>query len=231
LLYLCAELLAVIQEKVGPPPDSVLALFDLDALLDGPLPAAFNTPATAVPSATPSSLPELDLQQPDAHATGSEAVVQSAAVSASYYSIDFAALQEAVQQDPDAALHSQLYHLLAQCQPDVSDQMTESVMMQQEGHDQVLQYLHITRFDLCYHPKRYESWERALSKSLPTDSVFCITTKLVNMSFSSQYLIVRPCTSICTCYDDQTCALSAQSGRSKRVLLVITPDAMPCHEY
>jgi len=168
LLYLCAELLAVIQEKVGPPPDSVLALFDLDALLDGALPAAFNTSANAVPSATPLSLPKSDSQQPDAQATSSEAMQSEA----SHYSVDFAALQEAVQQDPDSALHSQLYHLLAQCQPDVSDQMTESVMMQQEGHDQILQYLHITRYDLCYHPKRYESWERTLSKSLPTDSVF-----------------------------------------------------------
>ncbi len=166
MLYLCAELLAVIQEKVGPPPDSVLALFDLDALLDGALPAAFNTPATAAPTATPLS----DFQQPDAHATGSEAVMQSAAVPASHYSMDFAALQEAVQQDPDMALHSQLYHLLAQCQPDVSDQMTESIMMQQEGHDQILQYLRTTRFDLCYHPKRYESWERTLSESLPLHS-------------------------------------------------------------
>ena len=175
MLYLCAELLAVIQEKVGPPPDSVLALFDLDALLDGALPAAFNTPANAVPSATSTSLPETDSQQPDAQATGGEAM-QSAAVSASHYSVDVAALQEAVQQDSDSALHSELYHLLAQCQPDVSDQMTESVMMQQEGHDQILQYLHITRFDLCYHPKRDESWERTLSKSLPTE--YCITLNL-----------------------------------------------------
>ncbi len=166
MLDLCAELLAVIQEKVGPPPDSVLALFDLDALLGGALPAAFNTPANAVPLATPLSLPESDSQQPDAQGTGREAL-QSAAVSGSLYSVDLAALQEAVQQDPDLALHSQLYHLRAQCQPDVSDQITESVMMQQEGHDQILQYLHITRFDLSYHPKRYESWERTLSESLP----------------------------------------------------------------
>ncbi len=166
MLDLCAELLAVIQEKVGPPPDSVLALFDLDALLDGALPAAFNTPANAVPLAAPFSLPESDSQQPDAQATGREALL-SAAVSGSLYNVDLAALQEAVQQDPDLALHSHLYHLLAQCQPDVSDQITESVMMQQEGHDQILQYLHITRFDLCYHPKRYESWERTLSELLP----------------------------------------------------------------
>ena len=171
MLYLYAELLAVIQEKVGPPPDSVLAHFNLDALLDGAVPAALNTPASAVLTATPLSLPKSDSQQPDAQATGREAM-QSAAVSALTHSVDFSALQEAVQQDPDSALHSGLYHLLAQCQPDVSDQITESVMMQQEGHDQILQYLHITRFDLCYHPKRYESWERTLSKSLPTDSVF-----------------------------------------------------------
>ncbi len=168
MLYLCAELLEVIQEKVGPPPDSVLALFDLDALLDGALPAAFNTPVDAAPSVTPVSFPETDFQA-DAQATGSEAL-QSAAVSASQYSVDFAALQEAVQQDPDSALHSQAYHLLAQCQPDVSDQMTESIMMQQEGHDQILQYLLVTRFDLCYHPKRYESWERTLSESLSPSS-------------------------------------------------------------
>ncbi|KAA6420724.1 MAG: hypothetical protein FRX49_09301 [Trebouxia sp. A1-2] len=163
------ELLAAIQEKVGPPPDSVLALFDLDTLLDDALPAALDAPANAVSLATPLSLSESGSQQTDAQATGREAM-QSADVSASLYSVDFAALQEAVQQDPDAGLHSQLYHLLAQCQPDVSDQMTKSIMMQQEGHDQIVRYLRITRFDLCYHPKRYDSWEQTLNTYLTAAS-------------------------------------------------------------
>ena len=92
--------------------------------------------------------------------------MQSEAVPASLYRIDFSALQKAVQQDPQAALHSELYHLLAQCQPEVSEQMPDEVMLQQAGHDQILTYLHITRCDLSYHPKRYDSWERVLSKLL-----------------------------------------------------------------
>ncbi len=83
----------------------------------------------------------------------------------SSYSVDFSALQEAVEQDPYSGLHSHLYHLLALCQQDVFEQMTEKVMMQKQGHKQILEHLKITRFDLCYNPKRYESWERVLSKS------------------------------------------------------------------
>ncbi|DBA95749.1 TPA: Calcineurin-binding protein cabin-1, variant 3 [Trebouxia sp. C0004] len=186
------ELLAVIQEKVGPPPDSVLALFDLDALLDGALPATFNTSASAIPLATPLSWPGSGSQQSDAQATGSEAR-QSEAVSASLYSVDFLALQEAVQQDPDSALHSQLYHLLAQCQPDVSDQITESVMMQQAGHDQILQYLRITHFDLCYHPKRYESWERTLNTYLTAaSSLASIAANHVATQFANEDVGMTP---------------------------------------
>lgn len=202
---------------MGPPPDSVLALFDLDTLLDDALPAALDAPANAVSLATPLSLSESGSQQTDAQATGREAM-QSADVSASLYSVDFAALQEAVQQDPDAGLHSQLYHLLAQCQPDVSDQMTKSIMMQQEGHDQIVRYLRITRFDLCYHPKRYDSWEQTLSKLLPlypemsVRRLHTLFTPRANLHKHLQ-LLWRP--RLCN-----ECS-SAQSCRCKRMLLVM----------
>lgn len=161
-----AELLSVIQEKVPPPPDSVLGQFDLITLLDSTDPAASYTAS----SASEPSAASLAVLAPTSHQLAGQAAssssVQSEAVPSSLYRIDFSALQKAVQQDPQAGLHSELYHLLAQCQPDVSEQMPDEVMLQQEGHDKILTHLHIIRCDLCYHPRRYESWERVLSKLL-----------------------------------------------------------------
>ena len=149
-----------------PPPNSVLGQFDLSALLDSTDTAVSYTAGSACePPAASLAVSGLEGHHL-AGQTASSSLMQSEDVPASQYSIDWPALQTAVQQDPEAGLHSQLYHLLAQCQPDVSDQMTDEIMLQQKGHDQILTYLHITRCDLCYHPKRYESWERVLSKLL-----------------------------------------------------------------
>ena len=75
------------------------------------------------------------------------------------------ALAEAVRQDQDASLHAELYHMLAQCEPDVFERMSHDELIHQQGHDQIVEQLQLTRFDLCYHPWRYESWERILSES------------------------------------------------------------------
>lgn len=84
--------------------------------------------------------------------------------------LDTEALAEAVRQDQYASLHAELYHMLAQCEPDVlsfsHERLSHDELINQQGHDQSLvEHLQLTRFDLCYHPWRYESWERVLSES------------------------------------------------------------------
>lgn len=145
----------------------MLAQFCLDALLDAaesaqPSPAAALAAAPAAQPATASQASGNDNMQIDGP-------------SGSAYSVDWPALKQAVKQDSDANLHSNLYHLLAQCQPDMS--ISEEDMMSQQGHEQIWDYLQITRVDLCYNPKRYESWERVLSKSSILRA--CCTLRLV----------------------------------------------------
>lgn len=69
-----------------------------------------------------------------------------------------------MSQDPDAGIHAELYHMLAQCQPDIFERLSENQLIQQQGHNQIVEHLQLTRFDLCYHPWRYESWERVLGE-------------------------------------------------------------------
>lgn len=88
----------------------------------------------------------------------------SATAEATSVDLNTEALSEAVRQDSDASLHSELYHMLAQCEPDVFERLSHDDLIQQQGYEQIVEYLQLTRFDLCYHPGRYESWERVLSE-------------------------------------------------------------------
>lgn len=158
-----AELLTSIHAQVPPPPDAVLAHFDLDALLDStasPMPT--SSPSTLLPVAAATH------EQPalDASPQSSAMTAAAAAAEAACGALHTEALAEAVRQDPDASLHAELYHMLALCEPDVFERLTQDDLIQQQGHEQIIEYLQLTRFDLCYHPWRYESWERVLSESL-----------------------------------------------------------------
>lgn len=79
--------------------------------------------------------------------------------------IDLQALEQSVTEDPDRDVHSELYHLLTQCESDAPEWQTDgNAMLQEAGHQQVEESLQLTRFDLCYNFHRYESWEKVLSK-------------------------------------------------------------------
>lgn len=157
-----AELLTSIYAQVPPPPDAVLAHIDLDALLD--------STASAIPTSSPSPLSSA-LAAPheqsalDSLPQSSAITAASAAAEAASGALHTKALAEAVRQDPDASLHAELYHMLAQCEPDVFERLSQDDLIQQQGHAQITEYLQLTRFDLCYHPWRYDSWERVLSES------------------------------------------------------------------
>ena len=143
-----AELLTAIHAQVPAPPDAVLTHFDLDALLDGTTPTTPTVPSTIRP-----------LDHPP------ESSSSAAAGDAASGGLNTEALAAAVSQDPDAWLHAELYNMLAQCEPDVFERLSESQLLKQQGHDQIVEHLQLTRFDLCYHPRRYDSWERVLSES------------------------------------------------------------------
>lgn len=157
-----AELLTAIRAHVPPPPDAVLAHFDLDALLD--------STASAIPGSMPSTassetaVPHQQALLRPLSGKNTKAAASAAAEAPSAV-LDTEALAEAVRQDPDVSLHAELYHMLAQCEPDVFEHLSADELIQQQGHEQIVGYLQLTRSDLCYHPWRYESWERVLSES------------------------------------------------------------------
>ena len=143
-----------------PPPDAVLAHFDLDALLD--------SAASAIPGSTPftlSSQAAVPHQRAQLQPLSESNTMAAAAAEAASGVLDAEALAEAVRQDPDVSLHAELYHMLAQCEPDVFEHLSADNLIQQQGHEQIVEYVQLTRLDLCYHPWRYESWERVLSES------------------------------------------------------------------
>ena len=159
-----AELLTAIHAQVPPPPDSVLANFNLDALLDSAAIACMAS-AAAAPSAAEAALHQQSPPDEPADSAAAGAISLSAAEAAlTIPQWDAEALTAAVGQDPDASLHAELYHMLAECEVDVFERLDDSLMVQQRGHDLVLESLQLTRCDLAYHPWRYESWERVLSK-------------------------------------------------------------------
>lgn len=131
-----------------PPPDAVLTHLDLDALLNSTTPAIPSVPLTPNPSDQPP-----------------ESSSSAAGADAASGGLNTEALAAAVSQDPDAWLHAELYNMLAQCEPDVFERLSESQLVKQQGHDQIVEHLQLTRFDLCYNPGRYDSWERVLSES------------------------------------------------------------------
>lgn len=156
-----AELLTAIRAQVPPPPDAVLAHFDLNALLD--------STASAIPGSIPSTVSSeaaVPHQQAAPHLLSeSDTMAAASAAEAPCGDLDTEALAEAVRQDPDVNLHAKLYHMLAQSEPDVFEHLSADELIQQQGHEQIVEYLQLTRSDLCYHPWRYESWERVLSES------------------------------------------------------------------
>lgn len=158
-----AELLTAIRAQVPLPPDAVLAHFDLDALLDS---AAASAILGSIASTVSSEAAVPDQQAPMRPLSESNTLTAtSAGAEAASAVLDTKALAEAVRQDPDVSLHAELYHMLAQCEPDVFEHLTPDDLIKQQGHEQIVEYLQLTRFDLCYHPWRYESWERVLSES------------------------------------------------------------------
>ena len=177
-----AELLGAIADHIPPPPDAVLAHFDLDAMLDGHTSTAGND--IPPPAADP-------MQEAAGHLEGPEPM-QVDPGAAHPFRLDEAALQQAVQDDPDSRVHSQLYHLLAQCQPDMFDDMGEDVILRQEGHEQIQETLLITRYDLCYNPRRYESWERVVSKlSHLTSLLWQCETTLPACTYSTLVMLLE----------------------------------------
>ena len=146
---------------MAPPPHAVLVHFDLDALLDN---TASPIPTSLAPTLSSGPTAPLPHHPPHQPAQSSAITTASAAAEAACAGLNTEALAAAVSQDPDAGLHAELYRMLAQCEPDVFERLSESQLMQQQGHEQIVEYLQLTRFDLCYHPWRYESWERVLSE-------------------------------------------------------------------
>ena len=145
-----SELLTAIIAHIPPPPDAVLAKLDLDALLDGTSTAISISAASLMPTYGTDANPSMAATQAEA----------------APLSLDIEAVAAAVSQDPHASLHAGLYHMLAQCQPDVFERLKEEQLLQQEGHDLIMDHLQLTRLDLCYHPRQYESWESVLSRPL-----------------------------------------------------------------
>lgn len=159
-----AELLTAIHTQVPSPPDAVLANFDLDVLLDS---AATACMASAAAAPLDEDMAMHQQGQSDQHTdcAAADAARLSAEQAASVVlHWDSEALTAAIGQDPDASLHAELYHMLAECAVDVFERLDDSLMVQQQGHNLVLKSLELTRCELAYHPRRYESWERVLSK-------------------------------------------------------------------
>lgn len=85
--------------------------------------------------------------------------------------VDLEALKQAVQEDADADVHSQLYHMLNQSEADTAEWQSDGeAMMQESGHSAVVHSLEPAHFDLCYNFHRYDSWEKVLSE-LPSLAV------------------------------------------------------------
>lgn len=165
---------------MAPPPHAVLVHFDLDALLDStasPIPSSL---APTLSSGATAPLPHNPLDQ----SAESNAIAAASTAAAACAGLNTEALVAAVSQDPDAGLHAELYRMLAQCEPDVFERLSGSQLMQQQGHEQIVEYLQLTRFDLCYHPWRYESWERVLSEfQFVTCPAFCTPCRAAHQPF------------------------------------------------
>ena len=188
---MAAGILTAVQRSFPAPPNDVLSCLNLDAILDKPctsalgvgqrtdgirlpegasatagqlhaaaaqsaaLDANLHTPAGhAMPAAMP-GLPQLD----SAHDGSTNSRLQA------QLQLNTAGLKQAVKDDLDAHVHSELYHMLAQCEADAAEWEPDgATMLTEAGHEQVLQALELTYFDLCYNFYRYESWERILSE-------------------------------------------------------------------
>lgn len=85
------------------------------------------------------------------------------------HAVNLDALNEAVSEDSDRDMHSSIYHMLIECEVDVPEWQSDGdAMLRESGHQQVVQSLELTHFDLCYNFHRYESWEKVLSKPAAT---------------------------------------------------------------
>lgn len=194
-------MLTAVQKSFPAPPDDVLSCLNLDALLDQPctpalgvnqptgqlkLPkAAAATPGHLAPVEVQSTFLDAHLHTPAGHRmpapmSGLPQLDSAQAGSANsrlqaQLQLITAALKQAVNDDPNAHVHSELYHMLAQCEADAAEWEPDgATMLTEEGHEQVLQALELTYFDLCYNFHRYESWERILSEIVFALCIFCI---------------------------------------------------------
>ena len=155
------------------PPQAVLAAFDLDDLLDSAAPASAWSPPAA--TSAQEVAPPMLMSSADMIAPASGETPPSADTAAA--SLHLEALEAAVRQDPDVSLHSHIYRMLAECEADVFEGLDNELMVQQQGHDLILDSLALARCELAYHPLRYEAWERVLSKPLcPFHCSLLITT-------------------------------------------------------
>ena len=172
-----------VQHTLPPPPAAVLAQLDLNSLLDMPFGLLSGTDASPQhhlnaehqllslggshcsargENAEAATLNHTQLTA----AAGSDSGDQQSHVSIQS-SFSLKALKQAVRQDPDpdADVHASLYHMLLQCEPDAADWESDGkTMLEESGHQQVLQSLELARLDLCYNFHRYESWEKVFSE-------------------------------------------------------------------
>ena len=186
-----------VQSNLPAPPAAVLAQLDLNSLLD--MPSASVSASDALPHHHADAAHQLSSPQGSHEQVQSENAEVAAlnnpqltATAAAYgdgdtqmlSQFDLEALKQAVSQDPDADVHASLYHMLLQCEADAAEWESDGkTMLEESGHQQVLQSLELAHFDLCYNFHRYESWEKLLSKSeelvcgSPCDIVFSIQKK------------------------------------------------------
>ena len=81
------------------------------------------------------------------------------------HAVNLDALNEAVSEDLDRDVHSSIYHMLMKYEVDDAEwQSDRDAMLQESGHQQVVQSLDLAHFDLCYNFHRYASWEEVFSK-------------------------------------------------------------------
>lgn len=167
-----------VQSNLPAPPAAVLAQLDLNSLLDKP--SASVSGSDALPHHHVDAAHQLSSPQGSHEQVQSEnaevAALNNPQVTATAASsddgdtqmpsqFDLEALKQAVSQDPDADVHASLYHMLLQCEADAAEWESDGkTMLEESGHQQVLQSLELAHFDLCYNFHRYESWEKVLSK-------------------------------------------------------------------